>query len=352
MKRTLSIVSALALILLTACDKETRSDSPDTNVPITFQVAGEASGTRGTPINPGSGSDKSMDVGSTFDVRCHEGTSATASFSDYAEVKSASSAEFNTTRNWPNNTVDLKFFAVHPRQTTITSTNTEMTVTGFTINGTFANQEDLLYTYKMQSSSSKTPVTLRFKHALTRVTFQMQLTGTNAAFTNVYVSKIELQNTFTKGTVVTTNTPTVKSWAGSVRATVSTGTVAAASAQRLDGKSASAGDTSADTYAGATHGYWNVFASTNKNNSFLMIPMTVAELNNATTPVKIAVTLMVNGAERGPYIVSGLGDKGAWTDGTHINYQLKFDVAKEGMTLGGITVASWGTTTDYPVDLN
>lgn len=118
----------------------------------------------------------------------------------------------DVTYYWPK-VGNLSFAAYSPAECSGTKSYgaTGLTIENFEIEGTTANQYDLMYserslnrTYSSQLGSSVTPtyksgVDIQFKHALSSIKFQAK-TGENYSNTTIRIKKIEIGGTYYKGT--------------------------------------------------------------------------------------------------------------------------------------------------------
>lgn len=118
----------------------------------------------------------------------------------------------DVTYYWPK-VGKLSFAAYSPAECSGTKTysTTGLTITGFTVDATTANQYDLMYserslnrTNSLQLGSGitatyKSGVDIQFKHALSSIKFQAK-TSENYSNTTIRIKKIEIGGTYYKGT--------------------------------------------------------------------------------------------------------------------------------------------------------
>lgn len=108
----------------------------------------------------------------SFKVSAFEDGSTRAYFSDEEVTKSGSTWSSSNNLYWPKSGKKLNFFAYSPTLLTPTTTSTEITITGFNLSTSLADQTDILVAYEQQqynASSSDNKVSLNFKHALSNI---------------------------------------------------------------------------------------------------------------------------------------------------------------------------------------
>lgn len=101
------------------------------------------------------------------------------------------------TRYWPETAVD--FYAHVNGGDAYTWNNGSPKFEGFTVNGTVAEQVDLLYAVKKNQSKTNGKVILNFRHALSQIVFQAKNTNANlyVEIAGVSVANVGGTNTFT-----------------------------------------------------------------------------------------------------------------------------------------------------------
>ena len=222
MHKTFRLAAAAMAIALTACTQnEVLQDTSSTNLIGFGTYAGQS-----TKANPTYYvDDTTLPNGTSFGVMAYKYANTTdwSTSQDFSNlfmndqevvVAGSSSSQtftYSPAKYWPI-TSRLSFLAYYPKGGTgveFSATNTAYPTIDFTVQGTAANQVDLMYTPVVmdmdRENNGDNPVALNFKHALTRVKFQAKLnkpygSGTVYANPNIIITGIKLEGVNNKGT--------------------------------------------------------------------------------------------------------------------------------------------------------
>ena len=116
---------------------------------------------------------------------------------DYVTNSDGNWTNTSGTRYWPETAVD--FYAHVNGGDAYKWNNGSPKFEGFTVNGTVAEQVDLLYAVKKNQSKANGKVILNFRHALSQIVFQAKNTNANlyVEIAGVSVANVGGKNTFT-----------------------------------------------------------------------------------------------------------------------------------------------------------
>lgn len=245
---------------------------------------------------------------------------------DNSTAKLQNSSSEDQTYYWPATSTKARFICYYlpDLQTPITSASFTAATPQLSFVYTlpaYAAQRDLLF--ETTEVNKPNGVSLLFKHALTRVTFELGGIN-NPNSTAVTMRSIEIKNarskrTLTVGTAGSWNaaTPTDKS---TYTATVTTAITAV---------------------AGTTPTYTNVLGGTN---AFLMLPMTKDEFTVAGTIVTVNLTVGGANVSYDVSIDNASSTYPDWEMGKWVNYRMVLDVSNlvKPIVVTQVKVAPWG----------
>ena len=354
MKKNLLIASLLVTGLLASCSKETGQVPPQGQQELKFSVATTDVPTRATPV-----------VGTTFpngQFKIHGynkvGASYTTKVLDGAIATVAGAAvTLDGTYYKPLVSAGSAIYCIYPSTVSALATDvpdaTPTLAITHTVPTTFATQPDVLYARDVNGTTFPQNIDLVFDHMLTRVTFQCRVIN-NPSNAVVKISSITLNDAVSTGTLTVglTGDPT---WSNNTATDNYTATVGTS---KVIG---STYDLKPDTEGDGTEGdneknYTNVFASTDKNNSLLMIPASITQLN----AMNMVVTVNINGTDVTLNPVTGIGTTtqaeigSGWLKGKNVNYRMELDVNKvmPSIKITTVRVNDWGDPEHVDIPLN
>lgn len=200
MKKSLFLI-ALASMAVVGCSKDEITEiNPDNAIKFT---ATAAKATRSTITTTSNLDDFYMYAYASNDPSQRFMDGVVAKESDPATTWAYKSA----TKFWPN-TGTVDFYAVHPVSVvadfgmTNTVSATSQTIKDFIVDDDVKNQIDLIYATALGESKPATtnsPVTINFRHALSQIVFQAQVTNTalSVDINGVKVGKLANKSTLT-----------------------------------------------------------------------------------------------------------------------------------------------------------
>ena len=201
------IVSGIAvLMLLVSCSKEEVIDVNHDGDEITFDVVTN-SATRAADVYCNSNMPKEFYVSAISDGMSYIDE-------DHIANENGSWVNKSGVRYWPATPVD--FYAYYndngSYQWSVAEGKAVAKFVNFTVNGSVAAQQDLIYAVKTNQSkpgedAANTPVALNFRHALSQIVFQAKNTNANlyVEISGVDVVNVGDTNTFTFPSVNTDN---------------------------------------------------------------------------------------------------------------------------------------------------
>ena len=201
------IISGIAvLMLLVSCSKEEVIDVNHDGDEITFDVVTN-SATRAADVYCNNNMPKEFYVSAISDGMSYIDK-------DHIAYENESWVNKSGVRYWPETTVD--FYAYYndngSYQWSVAEGKAVAKFVNFTVNGSVAAQQDLIYAVKTSQSkpgedAANTPVALNFRHALSQIVFQAKNTNANlyVEISGVDVVNVGNTNTFTFPSVDTDN---------------------------------------------------------------------------------------------------------------------------------------------------
>ena len=201
------IISGIAvLMLLVSCSKEEVIDVNHDGDEITFDVVTN-SATRAADVYCNNNMPKEFYVSAISDGMSYIDE-------DHIANENGSWVNKSGVRYWPETAVD--FYAYYndngSYQWSVAEGKAVAKFVDFTVNGSVAAQQDLIYAVKTSQSkpgedAANTPVALNFRHALSQIVFQAKNTNANlyVEISGVDVVNVGNKNTFTFPSVDTDN---------------------------------------------------------------------------------------------------------------------------------------------------
>lgn len=201
------IISGIAvLMLLVSCSKEEVIDVNHDGDEITFDVVTN-SATRAADVYCNNNMPKEFYVSAISDGMSYIDK-------DHIAYENESWVNKSGVRYWPETAVD--FYAYYndngSYQWSVAEGKAVAKFVDFTVNGSVADQQDLIYAVKTSQSkpgedAANTPVALNFRHALSQIVFQAKNTNANlyVEISGVDVVNVGNKNTFTFPSVDTDN---------------------------------------------------------------------------------------------------------------------------------------------------
>ena len=201
------IISGIAvLMLLVSCSKEEVIDVNHDGDEITFDVVTN-SATRAADVYCNNNMPKEFYVSAISDGMSYIDE-------DHIAYENESWVNKSGVRYWPETAVD--FYAYYndngSYQWSVAEGKAVAKFVDFTVNGSVAAQQDLIYAVKTSQSkpgedAANTPVALNFRHALSQIVFQAKNTNANlyVEISGVDVVNVGNKNTFTFPSVNTDN---------------------------------------------------------------------------------------------------------------------------------------------------
>lgn len=341
MKNTKLLAMLIASTAMMASCMEETPVTPIDSVPddvIRLVMPQDEIQTRGTAVNT-----TTLGVGQKFRIYAssYTGSAYVSLLPDNFGVVDADNTKASlqnasgtaTTYYWPTNSVRARFICYHPYNATgVTPTYTATTpqlALAYIAPTTFDGQQDLLFA--TTEVNKNTGVSLLFKHALTKVTFEGIITG-NASGNVVKVNSVEIANARSKR-----NMTIGASGAWS----------AATLTDKITYKAASLNKTLSTSYSSILG--TNVATDTKV---FLMIPMTKTEFGTDTkVNVNVTIGTTPNAVTKTCSFVINTTTYPDWEMGKHVNYRFSIDVSKEApvIQVTKVEVEAWGTQQNVDV---